>query len=92
MKGTTFLKLAERTAIDSAALLKKINSFEELVNLVKLSEYLTEGLDHYHKLGLKTCMIFRKYIEEFENQRKQYKVYVKDEVVIGICQKHPNHI
>ena len=57
-----------------------------------MSEYLTEGLDEYNKNGITSHLILREFVPEFHHKEKQYRVFVKEGIVVGICQKHANHI
>lgn len=42
--GACFVKIAGKTAKDCSELMKKVMSVKDFVMLVKMSEYVTEGL------------------------------------------------
>lgn len=83
------MKLAGRSPKDSCELSRKIRNPHELVMLVKMSEYLTEGLCEEEE---GSSMILRKYDSDLESGNDQFRVYSISGKVIGICQKQPSFL
>ena len=81
MGGSVFAKFAGRSPKDCSNLDRTVKSVRDLIMLVKMSEYLTEGLCEDEEGA---DLVIRSYRSLFERQLDEFRVYVVHGKMVGV--------
>lgn len=83
------MRVGGRTGKDCSRLERKVSSVLGLVMLVKMSEYMTEALCEEEE---GSELVLKRYYGDLEEGIDQFRVYVLEGQLVGLCQKDPSFL